>query len=166
MLDNETIDLVRWKLRLQGEDGMHIARRRARHRPSRPDDQRARGRGRRVMGLDWVLTTSDQAFSPRERLARIPRCPPCARPGHGGDAIAQVRAYRFGSWELNIGRAGSGAATAVPWTDQRRVQPAGGLRFRAAAPCCARAVARSLAAAQREVYDRSSTADPALTPKD
>jgi len=59
----------------------------------------------RVMGLE--LGTDDyltKPFSPRELLARIRALLRRART-HAtvADAIAKVRAYRFGGWELNMG---------------------------------------------------------------
>jgi DNA-binding response OmpR family regulator len=105
-LARETIDLVVLDLRLQGEDGMQIARRlrEASAIPILMLTGRA-DEADRVMGLelgaDDYLT---KPFSPRELLARIRALLRRARAqATVAEAIAQVRAYRFGSWELNIG---------------------------------------------------------------
>ncbi len=108
VMARETIDLVVLDLRLQhGEDGMQIARRLRENSgipilmlTGRADE------ADRVMGLelgaDDYLT---KPFSPRELLARIRALLRRARAqATVADAIAQVRAYRFGGWELNIGR--------------------------------------------------------------
>jgi DNA-binding response OmpR family regulator len=106
VMSRETIDLVVLDLRLQGEDGMQIARR-LREASSIPILMLT-GRADeadRVMGLelgaDDYLT---KPFSPRELLARIRALLRRARAqATVADAIARVRAYRFGGWELNIG---------------------------------------------------------------
>ncbi len=102
----ETVDLVVLDLRLPGEDGMQIARKlRAESAipilmlTGRVDE------ADRVMGLelgaDDYLT---KPFSPRELLARIRALLRRAQSNATvADAIAKVRAYRFGGWELNIG---------------------------------------------------------------
>jgi len=102
----ETIDLVILDLRLDGEDGLQIARR------LREESQipilMLTGRAEeadRVMGLelgaDDYLT---KPFSPRELLARIRALLRRAQAqATVADAIARVRAYRFAGWELNIG---------------------------------------------------------------
>ena len=101
-----TVDLVVLDLRLQGEDGMQIARR------LREDSAipilMLTGRAEeadRVMGLelgaDDYLT---KPFSPRELLARIRALLRRAQAqATVADAIAKVRAYRFAGWELNVG---------------------------------------------------------------
>jgi two-component system, OmpR family, response regulator len=106
VMGNETIDLVVLDLRLQGEDGMQIARRL--RETSTVPILMLTGRADeadRVMGLelgaDDYLT---KPFSPRELLARIRALLRRARAqATVADAISRVRAYRFGGWELNIG---------------------------------------------------------------
>ena len=106
VMARETIDLVVLDLRLQGEDGMQIARR-LREASAIPIVMLT-GRADeadRVMGLelgaDDYLT---KPFSPRELLARIRALLRRSRAqATVADALARVRAYRFGNWELNIG---------------------------------------------------------------
>ena len=102
----QTVDLVVLDLRLQGEDGLTIAR--------RLRDESAipililTGRSEeadRVMGLelgaDDYLT---KPFSLRELLARIRALLRRANAQASvTDKLNAVRAYRFGPWELNIG---------------------------------------------------------------
>jgi two-component system, OmpR family, response regulator len=106
VLAHETIDLVVLDLRLQGEDGMQIARK-LREESGIPI-LILTGRAEeadRVMGLelgaDDYLT---KPFSPRELLARIRALLRRAKAqATVADAIAKVRAYRFSGWELNVG---------------------------------------------------------------
>jgi DNA-binding response OmpR family regulator len=106
VMARETIDLVVLDLRLQGEDGMQILRRL--RESSLIPILLLSGRTEeadRVMGLelgaDDYLT---KPFSPRELLARVRALLRRAQAqATVADAIAQVRAYRFGNWELNIG---------------------------------------------------------------
>jgi DNA-binding response OmpR family regulator len=116
-LARDPTDLLVLDLRLPGEDGLQIARR-LRDTSSLPILMLT-GRSEeadRVMGLelgaDDYLT---KPFSPRELLARVRAL--LRRAGAQGtvaDAIARVRSYRFGNWELNIGlrklKAADGAA--------------------------------------------------------
>jgi len=106
VMARETVDLVVLDVRLPGEDGMQIARklRDASAIPILMLTGRAE-EADRVMGLelgaDDYLT---KPFSPRELLARIRALLRRARAqATVADAIAAVRAYRFGGWELNIG---------------------------------------------------------------
>jgi len=106
VMASDTVDLVVLDVRLPGEDGMQIARK------LREESQipilMLTGRAEeadRVMGLelgaDDYLT---KPFSPRELLARIRALLRRAQAQSTvADAIAKVRAYRFGGWELNVG---------------------------------------------------------------
>jgi DNA-binding response OmpR family regulator len=105
VLAREAVDLVLLDLRLKGEDGMDIARRlRAASKlpiiilTGRQDD------ADRVMGLelgaDDYLT---KPFSPRVLLARIRALLRRTRMHETlADTVANVRAYRFAGWDLNL----------------------------------------------------------------
>jgi DNA-binding response OmpR family regulator len=106
VMGREVVDAVILDVRLGAEDGMQIARKLREESgipilmlTSRIEE------ADRVMGLelgaDDYLT---KPFSPRELLARIRALLRRARAQASvADAIATVRAYRFGGWELNIG---------------------------------------------------------------
>jgi DNA-binding response OmpR family regulator len=105
ILSAHAIDLVVLDLRLAGEDGMALARR-LRETSAVPIIMLTgvRDEADRVMGLelgaDDYLT---KPFSPRELLARVRTVMRRAK----GDATPEakqreVRAYRFGSFELNL----------------------------------------------------------------
>ena len=107
VMERDTIDLVLLDLRLQGEDGMQITRR-LRESSAIPI-MMLTGRvdeADRVMGLelgaDDYLT---KPFSSRELLARIRALLRRVKTrATVSDVIADVRAYRFGEWELNLAR--------------------------------------------------------------
>ncbi|HZP85317.1 MAG TPA: response regulator [Burkholderiales bacterium] len=109
VLGRETIDLLLLDLRLQGEDGMQIARK-LREDSSIPIIMLT-GRtdeADRVMGLelgaDDYLT---KPFSPRELLARVRALLRRAQTATTNESAVsksnQARAYRFANWELNLG---------------------------------------------------------------
>ncbi len=105
-LSRETIDLVVLDLRLPGEDGMQIMHR-LRESSSIPillltgiaeEADRVMGL---ELGADDYLT---KPFSPRELLARIRALLRRARAqATVADRVAEVRGWRFGDWELNVG---------------------------------------------------------------
>ncbi len=105
VLNDEAIDLVVLDLRLAGEDGMAIARS-LRDRSAIPIVMLTgvRDEADRVMGLelgaDDYLT---KPFSPRELLARIRTVLRRTKSAAAGPARQrEVRAYRFGDFELNL----------------------------------------------------------------
>jgi DNA-binding response OmpR family regulator len=106
VMAKDTVDLVVLDVRLSGEDGMQIAR--SLREKSAIPILMLTGRAEeadRVMGLelgaDDYLT---KPFSPRELLARVRALLRRAKlQATVADEIAKVRAYRFGTWELNIG---------------------------------------------------------------
>jgi two-component system, OmpR family, response regulator len=105
-MEREAVDLLLLDLNLDGEDGMQIAKR-LRETTAMPILMLS-GRGDeidRVLGLelgaDDYLT---KPFSPRELLARVRALlRRVAVQSTVADAIARVRIYRFGTWELNVG---------------------------------------------------------------
>ena len=104
-LARETIDLVIIDLRLPGESGLQIAHK-LREESQIPIVMLTglAEEADRVMGLelgaDDYLT---KPFSPRELLARIRALLRRSKAQASvADAIATVRAYRFGGWELNV----------------------------------------------------------------
>jgi two-component system OmpR family response regulator len=105
ILGEEAVDLVVLDLRLAGEDGMAIARS-LRDQSSIPIVMLTgvRDEADRVMGLE--LGADDyvtKPFSPRELVARIRtvlRRTKSAAPGPARER--EVRAYRFGRFELNL----------------------------------------------------------------
>lgn len=106
VLAAQTIDLVILDLRLSGEDGMQIARK-LREDSSIPIIMLT-GRAEeadRVMGLELGADDySTKPFSPRELLARVRALLRRAQAGvRVVDELSKLRAYRFGSWELNLG---------------------------------------------------------------
>ena len=148
VMEREAIDLVVLDLRLQGEDGMQIARK------LREDSAipilMLTGRAEeadRVMGLelgaDDYLT---KPFSPRELLARIRALLRRAKAqATVADQLSKVRAYRFGTWELNVGlRKLKDQRRSESGPDQRRIQPADGVSFSTAAHSDARPTARAI----------------------
>jgi two-component system OmpR family response regulator len=104
ILADEAIDLVVLDLRLAGEDGMTIARS-LRDQSAIPIVMLTgvREEADRVMGLelgaDDYLT---KPFSPRELLARIRTVLRRSKSAAAGPARREIRAYRFGDFELNM----------------------------------------------------------------
>jgi two-component system OmpR family response regulator len=104
ILADEAIDLVVLDLRLAGEDGMSIARS-LRDQSAIPIVMLTgvREEADRVMGLelgaDDYLT---KPFSPRELLARIRTVLRRTKSAAAGPARREIRAYRFGEFELNM----------------------------------------------------------------
>jgi two-component system, OmpR family, response regulator len=105
VLETQPVDLMLLDLRLPGENGLDIARR-IRDTSSVPIlilSARAE-EADRVMGLE--LAADDyvtKPFSPRELLARVRAVLRRVRTTESAAAgVADVRAYRFGEWELNL----------------------------------------------------------------
>ena len=105
-LAQDAVDLILLDLRLPGEDGMQIMHG-LRETTSVPILllTGVAEEADRVMGLelgaDDYLT---KPFSPRELLARIRALLRRSRvQATVADRIAEVRAWRFGEWELNVG---------------------------------------------------------------
>jgi two-component system, OmpR family, response regulator len=104
ILADEAIDLVVLDLRLAGEDGMSIVRS-LRDQSAIPIVMLTgvREEADRVMGLelgaDDYLT---KPFSPRELLARIRTVLRRTKSAAPGPARREIRAYRFGGFELNL----------------------------------------------------------------
>ena len=106
IMARDSVDIVVLDLRLAREDGLQIARR-LRDRSKVPIIILT-GRleeADRVMGLE--LGADDyvtKPFSPRELLARVRALLRRSRMHEAAtDSIANVRAYRFDGWELNLG---------------------------------------------------------------
>jgi DNA-binding response OmpR family regulator len=103
-LADEAIDLVILDLRLANEDGMAIVRSfRERHAIPVVMLTGVREEADRVMGLE--LGADDyitKPFSPRELLARIRTVLRRARNSGTDPVRREVRAYRFGEFELNL----------------------------------------------------------------
>lgn len=107
LLGRETVDLVVLDVRLQGEDGMQIARHLREVHATLPI-LLLTGRAEeadRVMGLelgaDDYLT---KPFSTRELLARLRALLRRAQAQLSVvDSLSRARAYRFAGWELNVG---------------------------------------------------------------
>ncbi|HEX4377732.1 MAG TPA: response regulator [Steroidobacteraceae bacterium] len=104
-LSEETIDLVVLDLRLGDEDGMVIARQlRSQYTVPIVMLTGVRDEADRVMGLelgadDYIV----KPFSPRELLARIRTVLRRSRaPAITAEKQHEVRAYRFGEFELNL----------------------------------------------------------------
>ena len=106
ILDNSVVDLVLLDLRLDGEDGLHLARQ------IRSDSKipviivtGKRDEADRVMGLE--IAADDyvtKPFSNRELLARIRAVLRRFQTAQDADAApreSKRRAYRFAGWELN-----------------------------------------------------------------
>ena len=104
ILRESTIDLVILDLRLAGENGMSIARA-LRSESAIPIIMLTgiREEADRVMGLelgaDDYLT---KPFSPRELLARVRTILRRAKPAAARARHDQIRAFRFGDFELNL----------------------------------------------------------------
>ena len=104
ILAADAIDLVVLDLRLAGEDGMAIVRS-LRDQSAIPIVMLTgvREEADRVMGLelgaDDYLT---KPFSPRELLARIRTVLRRTKSASPGPARREIRAYRFGEFELNL----------------------------------------------------------------
>ena len=105
ILGAEAVDVLLLDLRLQGESGLDIARRI--RETSQVPILILSGRSEeadRVMGLE--LAADDyitKPFSPRELLARVRAVLRRAKNSESAAAAgAELRAYRFAGWELNL----------------------------------------------------------------
>ena len=121
VLEHEPVDLVLLDLRLPGESGLDLAGkvRETSRVPimilSGQADEADRVRGLELAADDYVT----KPFSPRELLARIRALLRRARiTAAGAVTDDQVRAYRFGGWELNtrLRRLTAGNGQPVPLT--------------------------------------------------
>jgi two-component system, OmpR family, response regulator len=105
ILEEQAIDLIVLDLRMPGEDGMQIARK-LREETTIPIiiltgrlDEADRVMGLELGADDYVT----KPFSPRELLARVRTVLRRAKAVQlGGGKDDQLRAYRFGGWELNL----------------------------------------------------------------
>ena len=122
ILEHEPVDLVMLDLRLPGESGMQLASQ-VRELSKVPililsgqSDEADRVMGLELAADDYVT----KPFSPRELLARIRALLRRSQTSAAAAAIdEQVRAYRFGGWELNtrLRRLTTGDGQLIPLTN-------------------------------------------------
>lgn len=122
VLEHEPVDLVLLDLRLPGESGMQLAAR-VREMSTVPimilsgqSDEADRVMGLELAADDYVT----KPFSPRELLARIRALLRRSQTkAASGPTDEQVRAYRFGGWELNtrLRRLTAGNGQLIPLTN-------------------------------------------------